>query len=459
MQILLLQDRLDVREKVAFFIESTYGAKVHEASSVKEGTDLLLKPDFKVDFIVLDSKKGQATPEMQKKFLDAAGQTSILGCVQGIPEGLLTAKNLVAKVDRAALMDSLVTHMEDLVKKLGNEVVPAVDQFQVRIRTKLLLSVGPLQGDIYIQLGKDKFVKLFQMGDVFDAADLERYTVKKGVEYLFIRKEQSLEFATKYRDELKKMLLSENLTVEDVTKLGEAVHETVQELSKQVGFTKEVQEMTKAQVQLTVKSMGKDPGLSEVLKKLMSQEGEYIASHSSICSYLSCAIAAQLKWGSETTFYKLSLACFLHDITLENQTLAAIGSLEELEKVKGNYTEAEIKEYREHPMAAADYAKKMTEVPPDVDTIIRQHHEKPDGTGFPRKLTHAYIAPLAAVFIVAHDLTRYAMQVGDEFNPQIFVDQVKDLYKQSQFKKVLACLETLQTIKRISATINAKPPA
>jgi HD-GYP domain-containing protein (c-di-GMP phosphodiesterase class II) len=321
------------------------------------------------------------------------------------------------------------------------------------------LSVCPLKGDIYIRLSKDKFVKLFREGDVFDLQDLEKYTIKKGVEYLFIRKEQCQEFAQKYLVELQKNLSNENLTVEEVGKLNHSVHETVHELSSKLGFTKEVQELTKTQVQLTVKSMGKDPDLAEILKKLEASEGQYISSHSTLCAYLACSLASQMQWGSETTFYKLSLASFLHDITLENHELAEIQTLEELEQQKAKFTEKEMKDFKNHPAAAAEMAKRMTEVPPDVDTIIRQHHEKPDGSGFPRKLSHAYIAPLSCVFIVSHDLTQYTLKAGEQFNMEEFLKGVRDKYKSSQFKKVLGSLEVLNKIKSLSAAMqkNKKP--
>jgi HD-GYP domain-containing protein (c-di-GMP phosphodiesterase class II) len=456
MQILLLQDSLDVREKVGFFIESTYRATVHEAPSVTAAIQLLRNAQTPIELVIWDSRTGN--PAELDGFLEAVGKIPILASQPGSPEKIAKSANLVGIIDRAAFMDSIVSAIDGLVEK-GILQESKSEEGQVRIRTKLLLSVCPLKGDIYIRLSKDKFVKLFREGDVFDLQDLEKYTIKKGVEYLFIRKEQCQEFAQKYLVELQKNLSNENLTVEEVGKLNHSVHETVHELSSKLGFTKEVQELTKTQVQLTVKSMGKDPDLAEILKKLEASEGQYISSHSTLCAYLACSLASQMQWGSETTFYKLSLASFLHDITLENHELAEIQTLEELEQQKAKFTEKEMKDFKNHPAAAAEMAKRMTEVPPDVDTIIRQHHEKPDGSGFPRKLSHAYIAPLSCVFIVSHDLTQYTLKAGEQFNMEEFLKGVRDKYKSSQFKKVLGSLEVLNKIKSLSAAMqkNKKP--
>jgi response regulator RpfG family c-di-GMP phosphodiesterase len=323
----------------------------------------------------------------------------------------------------------------------------------VRIRTKLLLSVCPLKGDIYIRLSEQKFVKLFHEGDTFDLSDLERYTIKKGVEYLYIRKEQCKEFTHKYRGELHRLLQADPLSIEEAGKLGNSVHETVQELSAQIGFTKEVQELTKTHVQLTVKSMGKDPNLAEILKRLKASEGQYISYHSTLVSYFACAIAAEMHWGSETTFYKLALAAFMHDITLSNQGLAQLSSLEELERDKAKYTEQELKDFRGHPIDAAEMIKRMNEIPPDVDTIVIQHHERPDGTGFPRTLAYSYIAPLASVFIVAHDLAQYVCSSRAGFDIQEFITGKKEVYKASQFKKILLCLDSLGKVQSLAETL------
>jgi HD-GYP domain-containing protein (c-di-GMP phosphodiesterase class II) len=451
MQILLFQDNLDVREKMGFLLESTYSARVFECTSFKEALETLEKTP-KIDLIIFDSKRtmGKELEEFKAKTV----AISTIHCVVGKPDPAGITGNIVGIVDRTSMTENIVATINGLIAK-GLVQTGQAEGGQCRIRTKLLLSVCPLKGDIYIRLNKDKFIKLFREGDIFDLADLEKYTTKKGVEYLFIRHEQCAEFAQKYKAELEKLIKSEHLNIADVAKLGESVQETVRELTTQIGFTKEVQELTKTQVQLTVKSMGKDPSLQDILKKLKMSEEKYISSHSALCSYLACAIAAQLQWGSDTTFYKLTLSSFLHDIHLNNHELAQLSTLQELEKSGGQFTPKEKAEFKEHPIVAADMAKKMSEVPPDVDVIIRQHHEKPDGTGFPRGLSHAYIAPLSVVFILAHDLAQYTIQSGSDFSVDTFLEKNRDKYKSAQFKKVLGCIEVLHKIKSAAAQMNS----
>ena len=157
--------------------------------------------------------------------------------------------------------------------------------------------------------------------------------------------------------------------------------------------------------------------------------------------FLACSIASQMQWGSETTFHKLTLAAFLHDIALDDNDLAACVTLKDAQAPK--FTEDQRKAFRDHPFASAEIAKKFSEVPPDVDIIIAQHHERHDGSGFPRGLGANYIAPLAAIFIVAHDMAQFALAQGKQFNVGMYLGVARDKYKTSQFRKVVQAIEQL----------------
>jgi HD-GYP domain-containing protein (c-di-GMP phosphodiesterase class II) len=296
-------------------------------------------------------------------------------------------------------------------------------------------------------------VKLFQQGDVFDRGDLEKYTEKKGVQYLYIQKADCALFAQKYREDLEKLLKQPLINTEQAVQSAESVHEAVQALARTVGFTQEVQDLVKTQVKVAMKAIANSPKLGDLFQRLKSLEGKYISSHSHLTAYIACAIASQLKWGSDQTFIKLNLACFLHDITLINHELAAEISLKTVETKSAKYSPNEIKSYRNHAREAAGLVSRFSEVPPDVDTIVAQHHELPDGTGFPLGLNHSRIAPLTAIFIVAHDMAQFVMENYYVFDLNRFNAKMGEKYVGSQFKKIMVVLQSMQELK------SATPPA
>jgi len=463
MRILLLQDPGEVREKIVFFLESTFGAMVDEVHSLQAAMETMASAvgASPVDLVVHDMKPKDAEKGLMDAFWKVCGTTPVIRTIAGkIEDAPPVDANVVGFIYKQTFMENLIAKINDLVQRGVLKIDGSMEQNLCRIRTKLLLAVAPLKGDIYIKLNDAKFIKLFKQGDVFSLEDMEKYTIKKGVEYLYIRREQIKEFADKYKSDLTKHFGSGTPPLDAAAEMADSVHETVQELSKHIGFTKEVQELARQSVQATMKSMGKTPKLADILQKLRASEGQYIASHSTLTGYLACAIASQMQWGSETTFHKLTLAAFLHDIALSNHDLAAVENHRELDKIlkesPTKFTADEIKDYKNHPIKGAEIAKSFSEVPADVDVIIVQHHERPDATGFPRGMNHQYIAPLSSVFIVAHDLARTMITMGEKFDVGAFLTKYKPAYQSSQFKKIMAMVEVLHQIKGIAKGISAR---
>jgi len=459
MRILLLQDQREVAEKIVFFLESTYGGRVEEVTNLKRATELVQDKENPVNLILFDFRIGNIME--LKAFWEASAQIPVILCVQGGEKGPVsknhTSGNVVGTIDRSQFVENLVGTVDMLIDAGAVQAVKP-EAGQVRIKTKLLLSVCPLEGDIFIKLNNTKFVKLFRKGDVFDLQDLEKYTIKKGVEYLYIREEQCTEFVQKYKTQLEELLKKE-ISITDIAKVSESIHETVQELSSRIGFTKEVQELAKMQVKMTMKAIGKSKGLADLIDQLKKTEGQYLAAHSVLTSYLACAIAAQVEWGSEPTFQKLGLAAFLHDITLSDNTLAACNTIDEAKNhPRTKFSDELIKQYEQHPTRAAEIARKFHEVPPDVDTIIVQHHERTDGSGFPRKLNHSRLAPLTCVFIVAHDLAQVLIRDGVGFDATKFIADCTERYNTNQFRKIISILTNLHNIKGLAAAVH-KPSA
>ena len=72
-----------------------------------------------------------------------------------------------------------------------------------------------------------------------------------------------------------------------------------------------------------------------------------------------------------------------------------------------------------------------------MDIILSQHHERPDGTGFPRGMAGKLISPLSALFIMAQDLVHTVME-DPRTNAEDFFKDHASLYQAGQFKKILA---------------------
>lgn len=444
MKIVLVADNQDVKELLTFQITARFQLKAKECASAKEASEFLGANPDQCDLLV---SPFHGPSSVLVKFLrEKRANLPVLFfydplVVKPDPEAL-AGMTVIGYVENSKLVDGVLKAIEGFMQlgKLAPE--QALGEY-CQIRTNLLIKVSPLKSDIYIRIGESKFLKLMRTGDEFSTEDLERYYETKKVEYMYLRRQETAEFIKKFRFELEELLLRKDVKPDELLDHAEMAHETVHELIEQVGFTEEVQEIAKKNVELGLKAIGANPRLSDLIGKV-TKEGHYISQHSTLLALVACAVAKEMEWGSEATFSKLVLAAYMHDISLKNPELAKINSLKELEEKKAQFGPEEVKSYHLHPARSADIVRSFKEVPADVDIIVQQHHERPNGSGFPRGLLFNYISPLSSLFVVAHDLTQEILFKRTGFQLKQFVSDRKPLYNQGNFKKVMAALEKVK---------------
>ncbi len=233
--------------------------------------------------------------------------------------------------------------------------------------------------------------------------------------------------------------------------------DSMQKMIEVSGMTPAVQEVAKRNVTQVVQHVRKAPRLNDLLRHLQQSQESYLASHSMLLSFLSCAVATQMEWSSDTTYQKLVLSSFLHDVAIQNEDLARIKNLNQIAELDYKNDSKKTNEIfrivRDHPLKGAELARTFHEVPPDVDLIIAQHHELPDGTGFPKGLTSTRIGPLSSIFIVVHDWVDFILErkVSGSDSMRDFSDSIHDFvaarknsYSTGTFRKVLSCLDKIK---------------
>ncbi len=433
MKILLVSENKDLRELLSFHLSSHFSVQVKECASFTgavaemeaEGLGLVISSFPGTNSFLLESLKAKRLPviflvEAGVK-LEAIGKLRVLGVVDN---------------------SKAIEGVSALVQPMVDQGAGVLDDY-CPIRTNLLIRTTPLKGDVYIRLSKDKYVKLFRSGDEFDQQDLQKYYETKHVEYMYLRRTELPEFIAKFSKELSQLLARSDMKQEEVMANAELSQEAIHELANRIGFTDEVQELAKQNVALTLKAIGANPKLSDIVNRL-SGAGNYISQHSAMLAHVSCCLAKEMQWASDSTFSKLALASFLHDIAVTDPGLAQLNTLKELEERKTDFPENLVKGYHLHPAKAGDVVRNFKEIPADVDLIVQQHHERPNGSGFPRGLAHNYIAPLACLFIMAHDLTQEILKLREKFVLADFVKERKPFFNQGNFKKIMASLEKIK---------------
>jgi HD-GYP domain-containing protein (c-di-GMP phosphodiesterase class II)/CheY-like chemotaxis protein len=444
-KILVLEDDPELSERIAFILESVSGILVIRANNRQEAVKEIAAAQGKIDLLIVDYHQAPLTTLTELQ--EAAAHIDVIFCIQDKrdhtePPGW----KVFATVERNFLASVLLVNVEKWLSAQGGEETadndPAVTKY-CRIKTKLLIDVSPLYSDIYAKLSETKYLKIFQKGDVFDREDLRRYTEQKKIEYVYLRKESCSEFIHKYVSRIEEIARSsKDLPFDEVAYMHTSIQESVQELIEKIGFNEDVQSLAKAQIQLTVKMMGKKPVLKNILKRLEGRKGKYLSDHSFLTGTIACAIASHLEWSSEATFLKLTIAAFMHDVILTDEKVAECESVEQAEAL--GLSEDAVASFKKHPLKAAELIRQMSEIPSDVDSIVFQHHELPNGNGFPRGINSAHISPLSAIFIIAHEMAKEFFQEREQFVLGLYIEKIKPRYPQALFKKILVAMAELK---------------
>jgi hypothetical protein len=320
---------------------------------------------------------------------------------------------------------------------------PAVskDDAYSKVRLDSLLMIGnQFAFDIFVRLSPAKYVRVVRKGDLFDSEKYAHYS-GKGIKHLFVLRDDFIHYLDALATSLHRLTSSGSLSLDDSAAAAIQAYESFRDGMESLGITPETQRVMQLTVKLAVRSIEKDPKLKELFSTFSERRESFQAWHSVALCYISCKLCTLMTWNSQNTHYKLALASMLHDIALPKPEWAEFESEQEA-KAAGLAGE-EMADFLEHPLRAGEMVKRLDDFPGDVDYIIAQHHELPDGAGFPLGQNHTKISPLSSLFIVAHDLAHHLYREGGQFDFLRFLQEFDRRYPLGYFRKIRASLEKL----------------
>lgn len=141
------------------------------------------------------------------------------------------------------------------------------------------------------------------------------------------------------------------------------------------------------------------------------REEDYFPKHIKLVAQISCALAKLIGNDTKKVIQSLIYTAFTHDIAfLANRKLSLIQDQNHFEKIIDQLTPEEIDIYNSASKIAYDFAFYDNYAPKGVEKILIQVRELPNGLGVPNGIKANDFHPLAALFIVAHDLTNFIFE-------------------------------------------------
>jgi len=417
LKVLVVEDEEEIRELIVFAIESRTKAEIVESFSGNDAIRKLAKSsDFQVDLIISDYKMPDGNGgEIYKYLLENNLNIPFVLCSSDSPRSFpeFAGKEIFGNIIKPEIDSGIKLILSKLKIESSSEVLKYIPAGQ-----SLFKNLKDFPVDVYVKLSKDKYVKVFKRNDRFEEVNFLRYK-KRGVRYLYISMDQSGVLINAIQKELKDIISSTGITTaKKVNTVFEIAHATV----RAYGFSDEVMELAKESILQTVRFIKREIGIA-------------------------CAIANKLNFKSESTEYKLTFAAFMHDITINHEELIKIQTLDELEEKKNLFARVDIDNFKKHPIEASNLLINMRNIPPDIDRIVIEHHELPDGSGFPKKITHTRISLLTAIFIISHLLADEIYRKKRKININEYVDKISGNYDRGNFVEVIKAVKILNLFR------------
>lgn len=368
-----------------------------------------------------------------------------------VPQVRDEGKELLKDIQQFTLMNEM-----DMPKKLVEEAIttfegtPYLNESPFcRIDINFLSILDGINKNLFIRIGSDKYIKIYNEDDNTNILDIKKYK-SKGIDYLYLNRDTANWVINQIQGQINIFLKANNFKfiLRGASDSPEKRFEQkILRINDEVHVDKDFKESIDKAVERIRSIVEKEVKVESFLKKLKEKQEDYalFTQKMNIVSLISCALAKQLEWISKSTMDKLVFAAVLCDITLAvRPELLGIPSLLEFEKQKGELSEEDQKIYLSHPKDAANLIKRyFTTAPPDTDSLAYQHHEQPDGSGFPQGLRAEKISPLAALFIVANDFAYYVLK-DDEPTMDDFLLKCHGRYDYVNFRKIIKAMERIK---------------
>lgn len=453
MRILVVDDDPDVREVLIFFLEVQLEAEYLESATIKDSLEIL-KQEAPVDLVLCDYHlKGETGSQLFTQMKAAKLQIPfVLASGKNREEVEDIQSNELAYYLRKPFNNETVSTMVREVlnpKDVAESLL--IDKEYVPVRVKRFLQDQPLPCDIFVKLSEDKYVRVLKTGELFTNKDQQHFS-GKDLAHLYVHKDSAPALIRQITNNLLQRYSGDEVSVEDLTHISADCMRTIRNMSETLGFNEELMHLTTASVEIAMHTISKNSNAKKLLDKRLMNSEHYLASHSLMLAHFACGLGKLLNWEYENQDLKLTSAALLHDLYLSHDHWEREGRRPSSATFIEDDTPPDEIEFIRHIKKAAATSKEIRELPNEVEQLITEHHEMPDGSGFPRALDASKLGALSSLFIFSHHFINWVFQHDSDSDQllQEYLEKHEQLYSSYHFRDILSYLRRMLMEKQNS---------
>lgn len=437
-KVLVVDDVDDLREIICFVLETRFHAEVHKAASGNQAFALFEQHgDF--DLVVTDLKMPDGNgDELFQMIRNTKSQVPFV-VVSGnhIPK----TSSFYNQTGWSYLAKPFTfEEMTEAIHASLNKTQEALrhDEY-LPVRLTLLKKIYSVQTPMFIRLNSQKYIKVTQENTEFNEEILKKYTDKE-VSHLYVETKHVETLISEYR---KKVMSEEGwkeINAEEMPDFVSMNIEFLRDLTKQLGWRDNMAELVHDNLKKVLILASQNKDLASWVHRFHKIERFGFADHCTLLALTCANLLAEFKQDTNENIKTLSFCALMHDMSLTDEQYDH--KKKYLKSVLfGTNQSKDAQGVFEHPSKSAEICKNWQSCPPLVDKIIIEHHESPDGKGFPAKMKAKDIAFLSAVFILAEDFAHFFVEMAAPTATDAFLEARRSHYSATPFKDIFTALE------------------
>lgn len=435
MKILVVDDESDIREIVSFYLEEYFKSKleIKMADGSPKAIEYLNNESF--DLVLSDHNMPLGVGSNIHQFISNNNIASKYVVCSSVDPIEMPDCYSPEKIFHNILKPNIEVGIKNLASKFELSDQVYENKGYIPIGINLLFAIKELPCDLFISLSDEKFIKCFHKGEVFSIQEKEKYQGRE-IFMLYAKiDENQFEILQLIKNTIAQILSNKSVPVE--VKLIDS-HQQVANLLVSYGFNDFSIDLAKTTIDHTAKLLMKsDESISKAWLRINCM-GEYPSKLFVLQSTLCGILARKMSWTTESTLQKVVTATFFQDLNLESLPLIKLIDYDEFLSNKEMYSPKECENFLAHPIKAKEMISKIKGLSSDIDRILLEQHESPNGQGFPRKLNAQQISPLSAMLNLTGVLSKTILNSKKEdinFN-EFFGCLTEKGYSKGHYKEI-----------------------
>lgn len=448
-KVLYIEDNENIAEIYITLIKEHFiDFDIEHINEGKKALDTISSNPTKYNLIISDYQIGDVTgadlfklvngqmlgiPFIILSGYDCSGDEKLKGFFESHVRNAILIKPVEVEILTEKI--SWALNSETNLLKIYNQKAKNIDE-KVPLNSQIFLKLNYIPCDVYLKLNDGKFVKIINKKEIYETTLIQKL-IMKGVSTFYVnRSELSLysESALKTFN----VVLKTKRNKLDSTQKSQTINKGIQLLKNNImkcGFSEHMVSAAEELVDMQVELIKSVNGMEAFLERFQSLSKNY-SDHTRLVSYIAVSILKDLSWDSESTLHKMTLAAMLHDFSLPEDYIHNQDIDLKLLNEQNFKPSKEQQIILNHPEESSHIAVKFDSASPELEQCILEHHERPDGKGFPRKLNFNNIHPMSAVLHMADIAAEILYKSQFEKEPLLqFLNENKANYQRGFYRK------------------------